>query len=137
MIENLERSAVDKTTDMFGTLSINSRSCTIDTNKMEWQLGGANLMKQYDNARKLDSDDESDDNLDPEEYIKTDPEFRKNPLKILASRSEVAIQRKQIQSYAATLSEKGDAVTENSQSDLGTLFYCITWRKRHRTHLTI
>ena len=97
---------------------IGNASKNVDTNKMEWQLGGANLMNKYNNMKKLDSDDESEGEIDPEEYIKSEPEFERNPLKILASRSEVA-RHKSKKSYATSLAEKGDLGSKNSNCDLG------------------
>ena len=124
MIEMRESSSVDRATNLLGKLAINGASNGIDTNKMEWQLGGANLMNKYGSIKALDSDDESDRELEPEDYIENDPDFEKNPLKILASRSEVS-RHKSKNTYASSLAEKADIQTKNSNSDLGkqTFFY--------------
>lgn len=98
-------------------MGINDASKPIDINKMEWQLGGANLMNQYNNLKKLDSDDESDYEGDTEN-IENDVEFQKNPLKLLASRSEVSSYKIK-KTYATSLAERGDTGTKNSKSDIG------------------
>jgi len=121
MIEMRESSSVDRATNLLGKLAINGASNGIDTNKMEWQLGGANLMNKYGSIKALDSDDESDRELEPEDYIENDPDFEKNPLKILASRSEVS-RHKSKNTYASSLAEKADIQTKNSNSDLDSRF---------------
>ena len=98
-------------------MAIKDASKRIDINKMEWQLGGANLMNQYNNLKKLDSDDESDSEGGIEN-IENDLEFQKNPLKLLASRSEVS-RYKIKKTYATSLAERGDMGTKNSKSDIG------------------
>ena len=98
-------------------MAIKDASKHIDINKMEWQLGGANLMNQHNNLKKLDSDDESDSEGGIEN-IENDLEFQKNPFKLLASRSEVS-RYKIKNTYATSLAEKGDMGTKNSKSDIG------------------
>ena len=102
-------------------MSIHCGSKRIDTDKMEWQLGGANLINQLNNTHKLDSDDESDKDIDPEDYIQNNPDFQKNPLKILASRSEVASNKQKLNSYSASLAEIIDTQTDKTKCDLGKL----------------
>ena len=98
-------------------MAINGTAKSIDTNKMEWQLGGANLMNQYSSIRTLDSDDESASELDPEN-VEHDTDFQKNPLKILASRSEVS-SHKSRKTYASSLVERADIGTKFSSCDIG------------------
>jgi hypothetical protein len=107
-------------------MSITCGSKRIDTDKMEWHLGGANLINQYNNTHILDSDDESDKDVDPEEYIENNPDFQKNPLKILASRSEVASHKKKQNTYATSLAEIIDTQTDKTKRDLGKLPVCRT-----------
>ena len=97
-------------------MTITSKSTRVDTNKMEWKFGGANLMNQYDSMKKLDSDDESDNDIDPQEYLQNNPEFMKNPLKILASRSEVPNHKK---SHASYIAEVEKATIDKGKDDLG------------------
>ena len=78
----------EKATDLLESLSISTRTDKIDINRMEWKYGGANLMNQYAKTN-LDSDDDSDGALDIDDYIQNDSDLIKNPLKSLASRSEV------------------------------------------------
>ena len=117
MVERRENKVGD-TVDLLGSLSITQGSRKIDTNKMEWKLGGAKLMNQYASSKNLDSDDDSEDNIDIDDFVQNDPDFQKNPLKILASRLEVACYRKQQKSPINT-SEKTDNSTTCSQSSLG------------------
>ena len=113
-----ESSSVDIASNLLGKLAINGESKGIDTNKMEWQLGGANLMNKYGSIKALDSDDESDRELDHEDYIENDQDFARNPLKLLASRSEVSRHRNK-NKYASSLAERADIQTQNTNSDLG------------------
>ena len=106
-------------------MSINFGENRIDTDKMEWQLGGANLLNQYNDVRELDSDDESETDLDAQDYIENNPDFEKNPLKILASRSEVASQKKLRNTYSASLAEIIDIQTDKTKCDLGRHLYII------------
>ena len=101
---------------MINGMTITSKSSKVDTNKMEWKFGGANLMNQYDSMKKLDSDDESDNDIDPQEYLQNNPEFMKNPLKILASRSEVPNHKK---SHASYIAEVEKATIDKGKDDLG------------------
>ena len=117
MIESRESCSIDNATNLLGKMAIDDTSKCIDINKMEWQLGGANLMNQYNNLKKLDSDDESDSEGD-NENIENDVEFQKNPLKLLASRSEIS-RYKIKKTYATSLAERGDTGTKNSKSDIG------------------
>ena len=82
----------EKATDLLESLSISTRTDKIDINRMEWKYGGANLMNQYAKTN-LDSDDDSDGALDIDDYIQNDSDLIKNPLKSLASRSEVPSHR--------------------------------------------
>lgn len=122
LIETRERNAVDSTSDLLHAMSITCGSKRIDTDKMEWHLGGANLINQYNNTHILDSDDESDKDVDPEEYIENNPDFQKNPLKILASRSEVASHKKKQNTYATSLAEIIDTQTDKTKRDLDSRF---------------
>ena len=72
-------------------------------------------MNQYDSMKKLDSDDESDNDIDPQEYLQNNPEFMKNPLKILASRSEVPNKK----SHASYIEEVEKATIDKGKDDLG------------------
>ena len=86
--ENVEK-VESEATNLLERLSIGSAREQLDTNKMEWKYGGANLMNQFAKIKNLDSDGDSDGALDMDDYVQNDHDFQKNPLKILASRSEI------------------------------------------------
>ena len=140
--------ALSEAANLLASLTIGdgAKRNQIDTNAMEWKYGGANLMNKFATSNSIDSDDDSEGTLDLDDFIKNDPDFEKNPLKILASRSEVpkypfkkpsfmvdAAEDKIIkdglcklrdesegsESYLDSLSKRADQSTKISQSNLG------------------
>ena len=117
MIEQRER-RMDNTIELLENISITNGRRKINTNKMEWKLGGANLMNQYAKTKNIDSDDDSDESIDIDNFVENDVEFQKNPLKILASRSEVASHRK-VQNSPYISTEKVEKLNEIKEESLG------------------
>lgn len=130
MIEQRER-RMDNTIELLENISITNGRRKINTNKMEWKLGGANLMNQYAKTKNIDSDDDSDESIDIDNFVENDVEFQKNPLKILASRSEVASHRK-VQNSPYISTEKVEKLNEIKEESLDTRFVPFN-SMRHKT----